>query len=289
MDYLSWSYLFSTYKCRPPEFTLSFKKKSTTINTDMKYRSFNKKTFVIGGLVTLSGFASNIDSYSLIQSTYAIEATKPNFKLEVGEIDTNPLPTKKPAQIKQIISNTPPTPVPTLNQFTTGHNYTVNKEQDTFSFALSQKNIDFGELTANNPIVRTLELTLKNPMQGAQVVTYEDRPLTNNEKIIIPDTTCDTGVCSEQDATEWESVFTYGFGYRCESDSKAICNNDFTTSKHYKQYPDTLRAEIPQTVITSDTDLQESKAKIYYKVNISNTQKAGSYTNAVTYLAIPSF
>lgn len=160
-----------------------------------------------------------------------------------------------------------------------------------FRFSISATSIDFGTLTPTNPILRDNTLTVSNQSAGGFVVkAFENHPLmVPTTGATIPDTTCDNGSCSETSASSWTSTLTYGFGYRCDGvDSVNYCPADFTGLDSYKQFSDVAKNEKAQTVMKGATG-RNQKAKITYKVNISATQFAGLYSNAITYIATPTY
>lgn len=220
--------------------------------------------------------------HSPLDSVYAATSSNQDFMLNVEGIDTDPEPTKLPILPSLM-------PSPTIAEFTTGPNYTVHRDESILSIALSQNSIDFGILSANNPIIRTSELQFTPPSFGAQVFTYENQPLTNAEKLIIPDTTCDNGLCTHEQSVEWSSTFTYGFGYRCESAFATVCNDDLSESNHFKQYPDISRTEPLSLLMKSTAEAETTTGTIIYKLNITGTQQPGTYTNTITYIAVPNF
>ncbi len=85
-----------------------------------------------------------------------------------------------------------------------------------FRFAISSTSISFGTLTATNPVTRTNTLTISNGSAfGYAIQAYENHQLLDpGHGQVIPDTTCDNGSCSETTAATWNTVLTYGFGYR---------------------------------------------------------------------------
>jgi hypothetical protein len=162
-----------------------------------------------------------------------------------------------------------------------------------FSFAISNTLIDFGVLSPTNPITRTTVLTVNNTeAKGFKVTAAENHELmVAKTGAKIPDTTCDDGKCSETQSSAWTNTLTYGFGYRCDGqDNKPCVPNDrsFTNKNNYKHFADTSRKETATTIMSGGTGTG-LKATITYKVNISSSQPAGAYTNAVTYLATPTY
>lgn len=160
-----------------------------------------------------------------------------------------------------------------------------------FAFSISSIEINFGTLSATNPVTRTNTLTVSNQSAGGYMVTaFENHPLlvpATGTK--IPDTTCDGGSCSESLAAAWTNPLTYGFGYRCDAITTNYCVSDFTNGTYYKQFADDSNSETAQTIMDSSVSGKNQQAEITYKVNISATQPAGQYSNVITYIATPTF
>lgn len=218
--------------------------------------------------------------FSFIGSrAFANTISNNNFLIDVNNIDTNPQPSPK-AQVLGI-SNVK------TNIFTTGPNYTINTPNDSLTFKLSQDIIAYGILSSTNPVIRTSKISLNENIYGGEILSYEDHPLTAATKEVIENTSCDNGACTPETAASWTNTLTYGFGYRCDSELNGACDSQFTQSNYFKSYPDSSADYIPESVLF--TTKGETTANITYKVNISGTQKTGSYNNSITYLAIPSF
>lgn len=179
----------------------------------------------------------------------------------------------------------------------TGTNYKVCagfqcvKSTILFSFSIDQTSIDFGPLSPTNPVTRTNTLTISNgSATGYNVTASQNQPLTaSGSGAIIPDTTCDGGACSETASTAWISTLTYGFGYRCDNVSGTNCTGGFSDSNYYKQFADNSKSETPQVVMRGKNIGKRIQSKITYKLNISGTQQAGTYSNIITYIATPTF
>lgn len=161
-----------------------------------------------------------------------------------------------------------------------------------FSASLSSNIIDFGTLGPTNPIIRTIDLSTNSQgVIGYSVIAFEDQPLTatsSNDKTIIPDTTCDFGDCSTENSTRWTNALTYGFGYRCDNIIGNACDGSFVQPNFYKHFPDLASNDDPQSVI-SGLGSDNQQARLSYKVNISGSQAQGTYSNTVTYIAVPNF
>lgn len=159
-----------------------------------------------------------------------------------------------------------------------------------FYFKIDNIVIDFGTLSPTNPVTRTSRLTIDNQSAGGYVVTAQENHqlFVPSSGQIIPDTTCDTGNCNDTTAGLWSNTLTYGFGYRCDPVTTNYCPSDFNTADYYKQFADASKNESPVTVMSGQSG-RNQQATITYKVNISSTQPAGLYTNAITYIATPTF
>jgi hypothetical protein len=203
-----------------------------------------------------------------------------NYSVDIGNIDTNPQPSPRP----QILG----THLTTINN-ETGYNYSITTSGDTFSFAISQNDIDYGILSSTNPIIRTSDIYLSGSLLGSQLLGYENHPLFSSTKDVIQNTSCDNGACSPQVGAIWDNTLTFGFGYRCDSSLQSACDPQFQTQEYYKTYPDQSRSQLPETIIMQNSGIKMSKTAITYKVNISGTQKTGGYYNSLTYLAVPGF
>lgn len=163
-----------------------------------------------------------------------------------------------------------------------------------FAFRISETVIDFGSLDPTYPIKRTNILTVSNQSAGGYVVTgFENHPLlVAASGSSIGDTTCDNGLCTESTAGPWvgnDTSLTYGFGYRCDAVSATnYCVSDFNDADNYKQFADASKDEAPQAIF-SDSSGKDQQAQITYKVNVSQTQASGRYSNVITYIATPTY
>lgn len=176
----------------------------------------------------------------------------------------------------------------------TGTNYKVRSGFQyihsviAFAFSITNTDINFGTLTANNPVTRTSNLTISNGSAAGYSVTASENHqlLVPATGAIIPDTTCDDGTCTESTSAAWTNSLTYGFGYRCDNVTGTDCASGFTTSTFYKQFDASPSAK---TVMSGANVGRNKETQITYKVNISTTQAAGLYTNIIMYIATPTF
>lgn len=158
-----------------------------------------------------------------------------------------------------------------------------------FQFSMSSTSIDFGTLSATNPVTRSQTLTVTNGSAfGYQVTGSENHPLQSGNDS-IPDTTCDSGTCNQSTSSIWANTLSYGFGYRCDNLSGTDCSTGFANVNNYKHFADASIKETPVAVMTGTNVGKNKQATITYKVNIAATQAGGTYTNQINYVATPTF
>lgn len=157
-----------------------------------------------------------------------------------------------------------------------------------FSFSISNTFIDFGTLSPTTPVTRTNTLTVSNGSAfGYQVSASENHPLlVPSSGQIIPDTTCDSGTCTQTNPGAWVSTLTYGFGYSCTNLSGSDCAAGFSNGADFAPFAASPSAV---TVMSSLNVGRNRQSQITYKLNISGAQAAGTYTNVINYIATPSF
>lgn len=158
-----------------------------------------------------------------------------------------------------------------------------------FSFSISNTAVSFGTLNPGEPITRANTLTVSSPNAGYQITGSENHPLQNTTNSTIPNTTCDSGNCSQAISGLWVSPLTYGFGYRCDSVSSSNnCASGFSTANYYKSFSNTATSQNPQIIMASSIPVSNNIGQITYKLNISGSQASGLYQNAIQYVAVPS-
>lgn len=160
--------------------------------------------------------------------------------------------------------------------------------QFLFSAKISSNLIDYGKLYPTNPILRDLSLELDSrSSHGYTVIAYEDHPLADSTlSNLIPDTSCDRGLCSQTTSAIWQDRLTYGFGYTCENIGRNVCVG-FEDSGQFKRFSDGSKPEKYEPVIAG-VGKSIDKAKIIHKLNLSASQKDKAYINNLYYIVIPN-
>jgi hypothetical protein len=156
-----------------------------------------------------------------------------------------------------------------------------------FSFTISATSVALGSLTPSSPKTASLNLTVSaGGAGGYQVLAFENHPLRNNQNTDIPDTTCDSSDCNETTAGVWSLSTTYGFGFNMSGND---IPSDFVDSTYFRQFADQEAGESPQTIMSSNQVTKSSVATATFKANVSATQAAGDYENAITFVAVPKY
>lgn len=149
--------------------------------------------------------------------------------------------------------------------------------QKPFSFYVSSTLVDFGEITPTDPTTRTTNIRINSgDISGFSLFALTDHELQSENKKIIPDTTCDNGSCNVKYGSSWDSILTYGFGYRYDS----------TTD--FMQFPNQAKGHLLSPILF-DKSSKERQTTITYKTNISTSQDIGLYTNTLSLIAVPDF
>lgn len=233
-----------------------------------------QSTLFIFFLISLVLLPPNADALTISDQNYQFEIG--NIRLKPEILDPTPQPNIPQKSAEEELIDAIPNVAP--------------QQPRSFTFSINNSLIDYGALSATNPVLRKSMLTISKESAIGYIITASaDHPLESDAQITIPDTTCDNGTCSENTAASWTNLLTYGFGYRCDNVIGQDCMPDFTLLDYYKQFSDIEKGEKP-TVIARGSDRQtQPQIQISYKVIIPGTQAKGAYNNTITVLAIPTF
>lgn len=158
-----------------------------------------------------------------------------------------------------------------------------------FSFAISDLDINFGNLVPEIPSLDSNTLTITTGSAfGYSVKAIEDHPLrASDNDSTIPDTSCDLATpCLQADANQWIDDTRDGFGYNMSGDD--VDTDDFEDSNFYRPFP-VQNIDEPAIVMSKNGMATVSAAIVTYKVNVTTSQESGTYQNAIQYIAIPAF
>jgi hypothetical protein len=154
-----------------------------------------------------------------------------------------------------------------------------------FSFSISSLAINLS-LIPNTFSSSSHTLTVTAPGQGYSVTAYETGKLENDSGDTIPDTTCDSGTCTETAAGVWTVATNNGFGYNLTGND---ISPDFINSTYFRPFPDVSLGESPATIMTTTAAGKNRVATVNYQLSPSGTQAAGTYNTQIIYIATPVY
>lgn len=154
------------------------------------------------------------------------------------------------------------------------------------TFSLSPSVVNFGDLTANQPVEKTVVLTIANgDIQGYTVQVSENQPLSTLAAATIVDTRCDATPtpCTALNPAPWMKNITYGFGYRMDGPTAP---DSFAGKDLYAPFPVAVRNEQPVTVLASKAAKVRDQAVMTLKLNVDANQPVGQYRNIISFIAL---
>lgn len=241
---------------------------------------------------------------SIPSKTYSQTMSNDNYILQLHGIDATT--SKTTTKDSALGASDQPAPKPqTEPKYKIELGFLHNKSKSPFTFSISETLIYFGTLSPTNPITRSNKLSVSSrSANGYSVIAFTNRELLASATSdvtpgasevpspsaeVIPDSSCDNGLCSEFSPAPWTNILTYGFGYRCDNVIGTDCAKGFLDLNFYKQFANNSKNEIPQKILSATNGKIDKIVQITYKVNISGTQALGSYNNTITYIAVPNF
>ena len=235
-------------------------------------------------------------SYTLFAARFTNALTMSNgfYIVDMGNLNSIAGNTSGPSNKLSITSGETGSGLYSLN----GVNYKVKAgfqyvRPNPFIFKIVNPAVNFGTLTATIAVNRTSNLIVTNSSAYGYTVTgMEQSQLKDTTSgSTIPDTTCDNGLCTPTSAQPWAlnidgSSTTYGFGYNCTNISGSECPTDFVDGTYFRPFA----ASPSAAVVMSNSNVGRNQTvQITYRVNVSQTQASGLYTDVITYIATPTF
>jgi hypothetical protein len=161
----------------------------------------------------------------------------------------------------------------------------------TTNVTTTATSVPFGVLTLDTFKVGSQKLTVStNAASGYAITAIENERLSNLAATpsYIPDTTCDSGTCTETSGSTWATADSHpGFGY-----TLAIVSGTPTiapTAPNFSPFPSLAGTEAPFQIMSNDGIASSQAAYVCYQISVDATQQAGNYENQVTYTATASF
>lgn len=148
--------------------------------------------------------------------------------------------------------------------------------------------VPFASMNANTFKKGCQILTVNtNAGDGYTMTSQETDQLTNAGSQTIPDTTCDTGTCTESTAAAWATATAnHGLGHTCFG---LDCVGAYSSGTNYRQFASIADTETAQTIMSSSTPVTNSTSTVVYQLSVSGSQSSGDYSNTVVYITTAQF
>lgn len=160
--------------------------------------------------------------------------------------------------------------------------------------------VSFGTLAAVDTFYHGCQdLTLStNASSGYSVVVQETTNLRDTgTSINIEDSTGDSNSMSESVTSTWATASgNAGFGYACANISGSDCVMPATST--YRQFAckgsgaqcdPGAGGETAQSIMSNTSAVSSKQSMVEYKLTVAGTQQAGNYSNAIVYIATPTY
>jgi len=142
--------------------------------------------------------------------------------------------------------------------------------------------IPFGSISANAFYIGCQDLIVStNAGGGYSLTTQENRPMTAGSSI-IPDTTCNTGTCTEATSAAWTTAANNGLGHTCFDQMGNDCNTVYNDGDNFRQFASMSAGETPQPIMASTTPAIAT-GRIKFRLSVGSGEAAGTYSNTVSY------
>lgn len=154
-----------------------------------------------------------------------------------------------------------------------------------FGFTVSPKVLDFGNMSPNIPLEKTLTLTVvTGSIPGYSVTVAEDHPLRTLVEAEIPDTLCNSdSPCAPNQSGVWTGTEKAGFGYRMKG--KGV-TKDFADATHFRPFPAINQNERAALVMQSKAKRVTDTSNMIVKVLVDQNQPVGQYKNSLKFTAL---
>lgn len=224
---------------------------------------------------------------SLACAPVALASTMSNssYQLDINSDAPTPFPKPTIAPEKKVEVSNKNVRIINGDNFTAYLSYEDDTQHLPFIIESSTPVLNFGKIVPGEPLIRTQSITvLPGSARGYDVIGYENHSPQAGSSL-IPDTTCDTGNCTNILADTWTIPLTYGFGYRCDDVKGQICDAGFKKDL-YKRFSNEALSENPVSILSSAEPIN-SESIISYKINTSATQADKAYQNIIYDIAVP--
>ena len=185
---------------------------------------------------------------------------------------------------------------PTITFTISGENSSTTRCNVSTDVTTTATAVPFGTMTLNTFKNAAQKLAIATNANGGYIITTVENDQLGKDggtSPMIPDTTCDTGSCTQSSQQEWATATNNGFGYSLQDiDSSGIAFTYASSSGTWKarQFAATIESESPvQIMQNTSLPTTTEAAYICYRLSIGSTQVAGDYENNITYTATATF
>ncbi len=148
--------------------------------------------------------------------------------------------------------------------------------------------VPFDAMTSNTFKKGCQLLTVNtNANDGYSLTSQENDQLTSAGSATIPDTTCDTGSCTESTGAAWSTASAnHGLGHSCFG---VNCVVAYSSGTNYRQFASIADTETAQVMMSSSSPVTNATSTVVYQLSVSGSQASGNYSNTVVYIATAQF
>lgn len=157
---------------------------------------------------------------------------------------------------------------------------------------VTASSVPFGTATTTNTFYHGCQLLTvsTNASSGYSTTIESNTSLKTGAGVLINNGTCDS-TCTETATDTWATASNNGWAYSATGTDSAIDSG-------YKTFPCTGATttdclpgggETAQSIMSNGTPVSNSTSAVEYKISISGTQAAGTYSSTVTYITTPTF
>jgi len=154
--------------------------------------------------------------------------------------------------------------------------------------------VPFGTITSANTFNHACHnLSVSTNASSGYVVTTETDTSLQSGGVLIDSGSCTGSSCTEITEGAWGTNTDNGFAYTCDGTDCVI-----TVNTNYKTFACTgvttteclpSGGETAQNFMSNTGSVNNSTTSIEYRISLSGTQEAGTYTSVVTYINTPTF
>lgn len=218
--------------------------------------------------------------------SFAQEMSSQNFRLQGGNLNmTSGNKASQNFQLSDVVGQTASS-LFNSKGFLIQSGFLNTAAGAVFSLSIYPTVVDFGTLSANTPLEKTLQITVSNgDVPGYNISVAEDHELSTLASATIPDVSCNNTdqPCTVNKAVKWDDAGIYGFGFNLVGNTIA---RDFTDKSYFRPFANLSHKESPAQIMISQQRKVIDQSVMTLKLNISPDQAVGQYRNTINFTAV---